>query len=195
MCESNALEICELTFGYTKDKLLYKNFNLDLKVGEIATLVGESGIGKSTLFELISKNLKPLSGKINSGRFSQIFQDPYTSFHPSYSLLNQIEDVCDMQGVVEFCKKVGLAYELLGKKPFELSGGQLQRASILRALLMKPKLILADEPTSALDNLTSLHVMQLLLSFLPTCAILMITHDENFATWCSDKIIRLEHVK
>ena len=56
-------------------------------------------------------------------------------------------------------------------------------------------MIIADEPISSLDNLTSLHVMQLLRSVLTACAILMITHDEDLATWCSDKIIRLEHVK
>jgi peptide/nickel transport system ATP-binding protein len=56
---------------------------------------------------------------------------------------------------------------------------------------MKPDILLADEPTSALDNVIALEVMQLLVKFLDRFAILLITHDENLATWCSDKIIRL----
>jgi len=79
--------------------------------------------------------------------------------------------------------------ELLYKQPKSLSGGQLQRCSILRALLLEPELLLADEPTSALDNITTLEVMKLLISFLDKFAILLITHDNDLASWCSDKII------
>jgi len=79
----------------------------------------------------------------------------------------------------------------LDKKPFELSGGQLQRCSIIRALLMKPELLLLDEPTSALDNVIQLDVMQLLLKHLDDVAMLMITHELELAQWCSDEIIEL----
>ena len=85
-----------------------------------------------------------------------------------------------------------LEEEILSKKPYELSGGQLQRCSILRALLMKPDLLLVDEPTSALDNIIAYDVMKLLITLLDKCAILLITHDLDMASWCSDKIIRLE---
>ena len=57
---------------------------------------------------------------------------------------------------------------------------------------MKPKLLLVDEPTSALDNIMAYDVMKLLIKYLDSCAILLITHDEQMAKWCSDKIIRLE---
>ena len=82
--------------------------------------------------------------------------------------------------------------ELLLNKPHELSGGQLQRASILRALLMKSELLLVDEATSALDNIIANEVMQLLLKFLPNFGILLITHDMHLASWCSNTIIKLE---
>ena len=101
----------------------------------------------------------------------------------SYVLLN-VED--------ELLEKLSLDKKLLEKKPHELSGGQLQRCSILRALLMKPELLLIDEPTSALDNIIAYDVMKLLVELLDSCAILLITHDLNMATWCIDKIIRLE---
>ena len=70
MNESNILTICDVTFGYTKNNLIYKNFNLSLNKGEIISIVGESGSGKSTLFELISDNLRPHSGKIISKKIA-----------------------------------------------------------------------------------------------------------------------------
>ncbi len=192
MSKKPVLNIESLTFGYSKEKLLYEEFSLTLYEGEIVTILGPSGSGKSTLFELIAGNLKPMRGKIERERFSQVFQDPYSSFHPTYTIKNQIEDVADMAGYMELCDNMGFDPKLLERRPHELSGGQLQRASIIRALLMKPKLLLADEPTSALDNLIQLDVMKLLLRTLKSVGILMITHDRDLAKWCSDKIIELK---
>ena len=114
----------------------------------------------------------------------------------SYYNPTQIKDVIkkelNKKELEELLEKLSLDKKLLEKKPHELSGGQLQRCSILRALLMKPELLLIDEPTSALDNIIAYDVMKLLVELLDSCAILLITHDLNMATWCSDKIIRLE---
>ncbi len=187
----NVLEIENLTFYYTKGRVLYKDFSLSLKKGEVVTIVGESGSGKSTLFELITGELKPVEGTIKAAKFAQIFQDPYSSFHPSYNILSQIEEVASLEGLHEYLKTLDLDRNLLDQKPHKLSGGQLQRCSILRALLQKPDLILADEPTSALDNVVQLDVMKLLMHFLDKVGILMITHDEDLAKWASDKIVRI----
>ncbi len=186
------LEIKGLDFGYSKEALLYQNFSLELNKGEIKTVVGPSGSGKSTLLELIVGNLRPFGGIIDAKKISQVFQDPYSSFHNSYSIINQIADVASLEGMDELLKEMGLERELLDKKPFELSGGQLQRCSILRALLMKPELLLLDEPTSALDNVIQLDVMQLLLKHLDKVGMLLITHEHELARWCSDEIIELE---
>lgn len=189
----NILDIKDLNFGYTKDKLIYKGFNLCLNKGEIKAIVGPSGSGKTTLFELISSNLQPINGDINVQKISSIYQDPYSSFHPTYPIIEQIKDtVDDMSELKNYTNRLSLDIELLNKKPHELSGGQLQRCSILRSLLMKPDLLLADEPTSALDNVIALEVMQLLIRFLDRFGILLITHDEDLALWCSDEIIRLK---
>ena len=187
----NVLEVKNLDFGYTKEDLLFNNFSLTLKKGEVKAIVGESGAGKSTLFELILSNLKPLSGEIRSARCSEVFQDPYSSFHPSYSLINQIEDVAPTDELQTILETINLEYSLLEKLPHELSGGQLQRASIARALLMKPELLLLDEPTSALDNVIQLEVMTLLMEKLDSFAILLITHDMELAQWCADEVIEI----
>lgn len=185
------LKVSNLSFGYTKEKLLFKNLSLTLKRGELKAIVGESGAGKSTLFELILENLKPLNGTINVASCSQVFQDPYSSFHPSYTLLNQIQDVASLDELQKYLKLINLNYDLLLKLPHELSGGELQRASILRAILMKPDILLLDEPTSALDNVIQLEVMKMLMNHLDSMAMLLITHDMDLAQWCANEIITI----
>jgi len=186
------LEIKNLTFGYTKENLLFQNLSFSVKKGEVVAIVGESGAGKSTLFELILQNLKPLRGEVvATSSISEVFQDPYSSFHPSYTIINQIADVAPLDDLEEVLQSVALQEELLYKLPHQLSGGQLQRASILRALLMKPKLLLLDEPTSALDNVTQLHIMQTLMHHLESMGMVLITHDMNLASWCADRIITI----
>ena len=185
------LEIEGLSFGYTPDKLLYDDLSLTLKRGEIKAVVGASGSGKTTLFEIILGNLKPFSGDLKSSRVSQVFQDPYTSFHPAYSIINQIKDVASLDGLELYLSEMDLERALLDKQPHELSGGQLQRCSIVRALLMKPELLLLDEPTSALDNVIQLDVMKLLLKHLDKTAMLLITHELDLAHWCADEIIEI----
>lgn len=185
------LKIEELSFGYTPEKRLYEKLSLTLQRGEIKAVVGASGSGKSTLFELILGNLKPSGGTLTSGPVSQVFQDPYTSFHPAYSVISQIRDVASLDGLERYLEEMNLERALLDKKPHELSGGQLQRCSIVRALLMKPELLLLDEPTSALDNVIQLDVMKLLLRHLDTTAMLLITHELDLARWCADEIIEI----
>jgi len=191
------LEIENIKFGYTKENLIYKDFNLKLNKNQIISIVGQSGSGKSTLFELITKNLQPLEGEIKSKKIACIYQDPYSSFHPTYNIKEQINDVVEKYEsfeLYELLNELNLDEELLYKKPHELSGGQLQRCSILRAILIKPDLILADEPTSALDNIIALETMKMLISFLDKFGILLITHDHDLAKWCSDTIINIDQL-
>jgi peptide/nickel transport system ATP-binding protein len=189
------LDIKDLTFYYKKENPIYKNFSLELKEGELITIFGKSGSGKTTLFELIIGSLKPIKGTLTKENIAMIFQDPFNSFHPTYTIMEQIKDVVkrDFQGELEnLLEKLSLTKDILEKHSYELSGGQLQRCSVLRAILQKPKLLLVDEPTSALDNIIAYDVMKLIIELLDNCGILLITHDLDMAKWCSDKIIRLE---
>ena len=198
MSEKRVLAIKNLTFYYKKDNPIYKDFSLELNKGDLVTIFGKSGTGKTTLFELISGSLKPINGNIEKSKIAMIFQDPYNSFHPTYSIKEQIKDVVgeiydnELKNLLE---KLTLKEEILDKKPYELSGGQLQRCSILRAILLKPDLLLVDEPTSALDNIIAYETMKLLIQLLDSCGILLVTHDIDMAKWCSNEIIRLEDGK
>ncbi len=186
------LHVKGIDFGYDKSHLLYKDFSLTLKKGEIKAIVGASGSGKTTLFELILGNIKPLKGTIKVAKLSQVFQDPYSSFHPSYSVINQIKDVAPVDEIQRYLQSMNLEKFLLNKLPHELSGGQLQRASMIRAMLMKPEILLLDEPTSALDNIIQLDVMKMLVSHLDEMGMLLITHDNDLASWCADEVIYIK---
>ena len=192
------LEIKKLTFGYKKNNFIFENFDLELKKGELKTIFGKSGSGKTTLFELILGNLKQRSGEIKKSKTAMIFQDPFSSFHPTYTIFEQIKDVVNQDfkdEVDNILSKLSLEESLLHKKPYELSGGQLQRCSILRAILLKPDLLLIDEPTSALDNIIAYDTMKLIVNLLSDCGILLVTHDIDMAYWSSNEIIRLENGK
>ena len=184
------LELKNITFGYG-DKKLFKNFSLSVKKGELVAIVGESGVGKSTLFEIIAGNLKPENGSVYRKNIAWIFQDPYSSFHPSYTVLNQILEVAKNRNYKEYLEQLNLSEENLKALPHELSGGQLQRCSILRALLMEADILLCDEPTSALDNIVQLDTMKLLVSLLDNLSIILITHDKALAKWSADRIITI----
>ncbi len=184
------LNISNLCFAYNNDKQLFHNFSINLNKNELKTIVGQSGSGKSTIFALISGKQKQQSGKIKIKKFSIVYQDPYSSFHPTFSIYEQILDVVyNIDDIDDILKKLNLNKELLYKRPKDLSGGELQRCSILRAVLMKPKVLLLDEPTSALDNIVAYNVMSMLKSFLDKFSILLITHDKDLASWCEGEII------
>ena len=190
MHKGSVLNIENLTFGYGKKRLL-ENFSLKVKRGELVAVVGRSGVGKSTLFELIAGNLEPIEGIIEVKSIAWIFQDPYSSFHPSYSILEQILEVAKSKEYKKYLDSLALNEDNLNALPHELSGGQLQRCSILRALLMQADLLLCDEPTSALDNIVQLDTMKLLISLLDRVGILLITHDLDLAKWSADKIVKI----
>ena len=149
--------------------------------------------GKKDL-RLIRRNIGLISQSFNLVKRSTVQKNILSGRLGYYSTLRSIFGLfteADYQRTNEALESVGLT-DKLQTRCDELSGGQLQRCSILRALLMKPDLLLVDEPTSALDNIIAYDVMKLLITLLDNCAILLITHDLDMAKWCSDKIIRLE---
>ena len=116
------LDIKDLTFYYKKDKPIYSNFSLELKKGELVTIFGKSGTGKTTLFELILGSLKPINGVIKKENIAMIFQDPFNSFHPTHTIIDQIKDVVNydfFNDLEELLAKLTLEKDLLEKKPHQ----------------------------------------------------------------------------
>jgi ABC-type lipoprotein export system ATPase subunit len=206
----------EYKIGRQKIRAL-NGISLDINAGEFIAIVGASGSGKSTLLQMLGGLDKPTSGtiaidgktlnKMSDCRLS-IFRNQtigfvFQSFYlqPFLSLQRNIE-VAAMPGRMKRAERrerakrlasaVGLA-ERLSHKPKELSGGQIQRAAIARALLNQPKIILADEPTGNLDSENSREIIALfrhLQQKLGTTVIIA-THDQEIAAQ-ADRIITVK---
>jgi len=196
-----------------------------MQPGEILSVVGESGSGKSTLARLLLRLLEPTSGrvlfrgqeatKLHRGRdlkaywrdVQGVFQDPFAAFNQSYTIrrvlykaLNLLDKQISRQERLERTEaaltEVGLdPKESLDKWPHQLSGGQMQRVMIARALVLEPKLLIADEPTSMLDASLRVTVLNLLLDLRKrhSMSILFITHDLGQAYYVSDRILVMYH--
>jgi peptide/nickel transport system ATP-binding protein len=179
--------------------------DLGLKPASTLGLVGESGSGKSTIARLLLRLVDPTAGQVLLDgnditniagrplrllrrRMQLVFQDPYSSFDPLASIADSIAEAlrspipqrtARQTRTAELLTMVGLSPVLGRRHPRELSGGQLQRAAIARALALGPSLIALDEPVSSLDVSSQAHIINL-LNQLQTdlgVAYLFITHD------------------
>lgn len=175
----------------------------DVRQGEILGLVGESGTGKSTLARTILGMVKPDRGTVThyTKRPQMIFQDPYSSLNPFYSVEWTLEEPLRVYGkydraerkrrVREMLERVELGPECLTAKPSELSGGQRQRVSIAAALIRRPRFLIADEPVSALDVTIQAQILDLLRSLRRELDLsyLFISHDLNVVYQLCDRVL------
>ncbi|MEU4386983.1 ATP-binding cassette domain-containing protein [Promicromonospora sp. NPDC023805] len=186
--------------------------SLDIRPGESVAVVGRSGAGKSTLADIALGLRTPAGGRVlvggnewctPSGRPSRserrlvqgVPQDPLAAFVPRWTLGRSIEQAVrrltgdrDTRSRVHRAAQLArLDLELLGRRPSEVSGGQAQRAAIVRAVAPGPAVLVADEPTSALDADTASAVSAALLSITQELgiALLLVTHDPAVAERCT----------
>ena len=208
------IENISKTFKVDKNKELQalKNINIRLKEGECIGIVGESGCGKSTLARIIVGIERKTSGKIifdnkeiegisKTKDIQMIFQNPLSSFNPRMKIVDYMWEPLrnyfklSKKDSIPFIKKslidVGLDENALEKYPHEFSGGQLQRITIARAIIIKPKLIVCDEITSALDVSVQKQILELLKKLQKDLDLsyLFIGHDLAVVQDISQKIV------
>ncbi len=193
--------------------------SFDLVRGETLGVVGESGSGKSTLARALLALPAPDSGSVNFDgnsvydshagklrelrfRMQMVFQDPMSSLNPAHSILNVVQMPLLVAGrgdarsrreaAMKMLSSVGLDGELIGgRRSYELSGGQCQRVSIARALMLSPSLLVCDEPVSALDVSVQAQVLNLLEDAKQEhgLTMLFISHDLSVVKGISDRVM------
>ena len=208
------IENISKTFKVDKNKELkaLKNINIRLKKGECIGIVGESGCGKSTLARIIVGIERKTSGKIifdnkeidgisKTKDIQMIFQNPLSSFNPRMKIIDYMWEPLrnyfnlskkdSIPLIKKFLIDVGLDENALEKYPHEFSGGQLQRITIARAIIIKPKLIVCDEITSALDVSVQKQILELLKKLQEDLGLsyLFIGHDLAVVQDVSQKIV------
>jgi len=211
---SRLLEIQNLSVEYRRGRQVIpavRHVNLTVEAGETLGLVGESGCGKSTLALSILKLLPETEAKITGGRIvfegrnllqspvetlrkirgeriGMIFQDPFSSLNPVFTIGNQMTETLVWHNLShpsrkarELLAQVQLtdAERILSSYPHQISGGQRQRVMIALAICAKPKLLIADEPTTALDVTIQKEIMDLLIQLQKelNMSVILVTHN------------------
>ena len=213
---------------FSRNKKIVKavdGISFDIKAGETLGLVGQSGCGKTTTARSLCLLDPKTSGDVNfynpdtkimesidnidedglrifRRNMQMIFQDPYESLNPRWTIQDIIKEPLEIhnigsfsereEAVVEILRTVGLTppENYLSRYPHEISGGQRQRVSIARALIMKPKFVVCDEPTSMLDVSIRISIMDLMINLAKDLDVsyLYITHDLAVARYMCDRI-------
>ena len=217
-------KVFEVRGAKGKDKTLtaVDDVSFGIRKGTTTALVGESGSGKSTVANIILNLIDPTSGKVfHDGvdlstlgpkelfalrRIMQpVFQNPYGSLDPMYSIFRVIEEPLRVHGigtakerearVAELLDMVSLPRSVMRRYPHELSGGQRQRVAIARALALKPEIVVLDEAVSALDVLVQAQILRLLSDLQAELELtyLFITHDLAVVRQIADDVVVMEH--
>ena len=205
-------------FKYSNQEV-FSNLNLHLSQGDFAFLIGKSGVGKSTLLQLVYMDIVPQSGYVQVGEFSSdtikpkklpalrkilgvVFQD--FKLLEDRDVYHNLAFVLHVTGtsrkviketIMNSLRSVGLEHKYKNM-PSQLSGGEKQRIAIARAMINNPKLILADEPTGNLDPKTSDEIMSILQEINSKgTAILFATHNYDLVKKTEAKIFKIDDGK
>ena len=200
-----AVELIDITKKYGEQEVL-NSFSLDVEKGKCLAIMGESGSGKSTIAKIIIGLEKQNSGTVEifDKDIEFLFQDSYNALNPRMTVEDLIYeplqfladiDVKKKKEIVsELLEQVELSSELLTRKRDELSGGQLQRVCLARALSRKPQIMIFDESLSGLDPLVQDKILDLLYKIQKQYQLtyIFISHDFRLCYFLADRIILID---
>lgn len=196
------LEAKNISFGYSKSKKILDNLSIRIPSGDRTALIGPSGCGKSTLAKILAGYIKPDCGEVLfEGKplpsktycpVQLIYQHPEKSMNPRWKMHRTLNEAWRPEE--EFIKRIGIEPEWMDRYPAELSGGEMQRFSIARALGPKTRFILADEITTMLDVITQAQIWELMLSVVRerNLGLFVVTHSEELAKEICNNIVYFE---
>ena len=212
----NSIKLQNLSFNYEQnDNNIFTNINFQINKGEIIGLYGESGSGKSTLINLISGLIEPSSGKIeiNNTELKKIkkswlaslgyvpqqvtlFNDTIArniSFFEEDIEKEKINRILEKSNLTKFINSLpDKENTIVGENSAKLSGGQIQRIGIARALFNDPEFIIFDESTNSLDSINQKEIMKFIYSLRGSKTVLIISHDKKVLNKC-DKIYEVKN--
>ena len=198
------LKANNISFSYNKKRPILKDFSLSVKSNEIIGLMGDSGTGKSTLCKILSGYISNYQGDVtlDGNEISDkgfypvqlIFQHPEKTMNPKWKMKKVLNESWvppqDLKNIF------GLKDQWLTRWPSELSGGELQRFSILRALNPETKFIIADEISTMLDAVTQVQIWEKLINYCNTnnIGILAVSHDKELLDVICDDILYFNEI-
>lgn len=190
-----------ISFGYSKSEWILKDIDFHVSSGEIVGLMAPSGRGKSTLAKLLAGHMAPQKGVIklanqpltNRGYspVQLIFQHPEKAVNPLWKMRRVLEEARARDQ--ELMRALGISEKWLDRWPGELSGGELQRFCVLRALNEKTRFIIADEMTTMLDPITQAQIWEAVVDFSRErhIGLVVISHDMPLLKRLCDRICQL----
>ena len=199
------LKASKINFKYNEDRYVLKDIDFYVNSGEVVGLVAPSGFGKTTLAKILAGYITPESGEVviegcrreknGYNPVQLIFQHPEKSVNPKWKMKKIINE--SFTPSKELIEAMGIKEGWMNRWPSELSGGELQRICVIRALSPKTKFLIADEMTTMLDAITQAQIWNVVLDYARKndIGVVVISHEKALVEKICDRVVNLEEFK
>ena len=199
------LKASKINFKYNEDRYVLKDIDFYVNSGEVVGLVAPSGFGKTTLAKILAGYITPESGEVviegcrreknGYNPVQLIFQHPEKSVNPKWKMKKIINE--SFTPSKELIEAMGIKEGWMNRWPSELSGGELQRFCVIRALSPKTKFLIADEMTTMLDEITQAQIWNVVLDYARKndIGVVVISHEKALVEKICDRVVNLEEFK
>lgn len=199
------LKAKNINFKYNDERYILKDIDFYINSGEVVGLVAPSGFGKTTLAKILAGYITPESGEVvlegcrreknGYNPVQLIFQHPEKSVNPKWKMKKIINE--SFTPSKELIEAMGIKEGWMNRWPSELSGGELQRFCVIRALSPKTKFLIADEMTTMLDSITQAQIWNVVLDYAKKndIGVVVISHEKALVHKICDRVVNLEEFK